>query len=154
MTDLVEVTTIRPDPSQIYSPSGIILYGVPVSPLPVQYIQIVVSAAPLVPNLTVQMALIYGYCFQGHCYTMQEPTLVAIPFTYPNQPYPANGCGWDGNNGYVMWTVDKLDSGIQLQLQGDTFEELILRRNVNRTKQPVSYSQSWAMAHRGGTLTE
>jgi hypothetical protein len=149
MTDLVEVTQGRPVPAEYsYSPSRITLYGVPIFALEMgQQGTIVCTPDPPHPERT--LALVYGFCFQGHCYSLPEPVIVLVAGAGRH----ADGCGWE-NQGYRAWDVDKLDQTIQLQVQGDTFEQLILNRNLNTTKQPVAYSIAHRMAHRGGKLTE
>jgi hypothetical protein len=146
MTNLVEVTRDRPVPSsQTYNPSSITLYGVPVLWLNLQNDPIFCNPA----NPGRRLALIYGFCYQGHCYSLPEPVVVLVN----GQGVRARGCGW--NNAYYWeWEADKLDRTIQLQVQSDSFEELILNRNINTTKQPVAYSIAYQMSHRGGKLTE
>jgi len=146
MSNLVEVTQNRPIPdTNAYSPSNIRLYGVPVLWLDLNLESIFCS--PATPGNS--LALIYGFCYQGHCYSLPEPVIVLVNGTGER----ARGCGWDPRL-YVSWDVVKHDQTIQLQVQGDTFEELILKRNINASKQPVAYSIALQMSHRGGKLTE
>jgi hypothetical protein len=146
MTNLYEVTEERPIPSKgTYNPSRIMLYGVRLVRLQLRTDSVV--CLPL--NYSRRLALIYGFCYQGHCYSLPEPVIVLV-----NGPgVDAQGCGWDPNH-YRCWEVDKLSHTIQLQAQSDTFEELILNRNLNANKQPVAYSIAHQMSHRGGKLTE
>jgi hypothetical protein len=148
MTDLLEVTANRPDPQRMgYYPSRITLYGVPFLHLGMN--DITVFFVPQPPDPRRSLVLAYGYCYQGHCYTLPEPMVVLVE----DFGVPANGsCGW--GRPYLRWEVDKLDRTIQFQSFGDTFEELILKRNINASKQPVAYSIAWQMAHRGGKLVE
>lgn len=149
MTDLVEVTQERPVPADLsYSPSRITLYGVPIFALELG-VQGTIVCTPDPPHPERTLALVYGFCYQGHCYSLPEPVIVLV--SGPGDE--AKGCGWE-DQGYFSWRVDKLDPTIQLQAQGDTFEQLILNRNLNTTKQPVAYSIAHRMAHRGGKLTE
>jgi hypothetical protein len=148
MTDLLEVTQSRPHPQTMgYRPSRITLYGVPFYHLTTDDVTVYFLPSPLTQNRS--LVLVYGYCYQGHCYTLPEPMVVLVeaPGTQAN-----GSCGW--NSPYLSWEVDKLDATIQFQAFGDTFEELILKRNINAAKQPVAYSIAWQMAHRGGKLIE
>jgi len=146
MTNLVEVTQERPVPSPAaYSPSRITLYGVPVLWLDLRDESIFCN--PVSPQR--RLALVYGFCYQGHCYSLPEPVIVLVN----GEGQEAQGCGWDPAQ-YWSWDVDKLDQTIQLQVQSDTFEQLVLNRNINVTKQPVAYSIAFQMSHRGGKLTE
>lgn len=146
MSNLTEVTQERPIPDyDAYSPSTIRLYGVPVLWLDLKPDSI--FCAPVGSDKT--LALIYGFCYQGHCYSLPEPVIVLVS----GKAEEAEGCGWDGKY-YLSWDVSKHDQTIHLQVQSDTFEELILKRNINATKQPVAYSIAFQMSHRGGKLTE
>ena len=100
----------------------------------------------------IYVALIYGYAYQGHCYSLPEPVLL---WSRAGSK-PAVGCGYEsgGNFNYKMWTVEKLDKTVQVQMTNDTFEELLLRRNIAGARPPLSYRSSAMLAHRGGQLTE
>jgi len=146
MTKLVEVTQERPVPDQTsYRPSAIRLYGVPLFFL--HFKDDTIWCHPYDPQK--RLALIYGFCYQGHCYSLPEPVVIMVQ----GDGVPAEGCGWD-NTQYRSWNVDKLDPTILLQVQSDTFEELILNRCTNVAKQPIAYSIAYQMSHRGGKLTE
>lgn len=149
MTDLVEVTRGRAVPASYqYSPSQITLYGSPIAVLEMG-ISGTIVCVPDPPNPEQTLALVYGFCYQGHCYSLPEPVIVLVK----GVGRAADGCGWN-NQSYFAWDVDKLQPTIHLQAQGDTFEELILNRNLNTTKQPIAYSIAHQMAHRGGKLTD
>jgi len=169
MSDPVEVTTGKSLPEQSYSPSRITLYGVPLAVLdfplvqPAQagrrfihvasYVTIILpNAGPiLMPDFTRQVALIYGYAYQGHCYSLSEPVVLLVDI---NTQQPAQGCGYTPALGYQMWTAEKLDTTVQIQFTQDFFEELVLRRNLGTAKQPVSYHSAMLVSHRGGKLME
>ncbi|KLK92424.1 hypothetical protein AA309_14515 [Microvirga vignae] len=149
MTNLVEVTRSRPVPASYqYSPARITLYGVPILALELGD-QGTIICTPDPPHPDQTLALIYGFCYQGHCYSLPEPVIVLVQ----GVGRAADGCGWE-NQDYFAWDVDKSNQTIQLQARGDSFEELILNRNLNTTKQPIAYSIAHQMAHRGGKLSE
>jgi hypothetical protein len=170
MSDPVEVTPQRSLPERQYSASRITLYGVPLTYLefPVvrpalaaarqqihvaSYLQIVVPPIGpiLVPDFQKQVALIYGYAYQGHCYSFPEPVVLLVNI---DTQQPALGCGYDPALGYQMWSAEKLDTTVQIQVTQDFFEELVLRRNLGTAKQPVSYHSAAMVSHRGGKLME
>ena len=169
MPDPVEVATQRSLPEQSYSPSRITLYGVPLAVLDFPLVQpamagrrfihvacyisiIFQNAGPiLIPDYTRQVALIYGYAYQGHCYSLSEPVVLLVD---SNTQQAAQGCGFDPALGYQMWTAEKLDTTVQIQFTQDFFEELVLRRNLGTPKQPVSYHSAYLVSHRGGKLME
>jgi len=57
-------------------------------------------------------------------------------------------------NFYRMWRVDKLDRTLQMETTADTFEEVVLKRLLTGTKQPISYASRALISHRGGKLSE
>lgn len=170
MSDPVEVTTQRTLPEHRYSPSRITLYGVPLDylefPTPpsslvairwrqihvASYLEIVLPPIGPIqfPDQQKQVALIYGYAYQGHCYSFPEPVVLLVD-TQTQQP--ADGCGYD-NLGYRMWSAEKLDTTVQIQFTQDFFEELVLRKNLGIAKQPISYHSATLVAHRGGKLMD
>ena len=168
MSDPVEVVGQKVHPPQgtfpSYSASRIALYGIPLA-----HVNAIVGGSndnidmqtyPLpAPNTTLQrpyiVALIYGYAYQGHCYSLPEPVALVVPHTNETEG-PAVGCGYDsgGNFNYSMWMIDKLEKTVQIQMTNDTFEELLLRRNVAGARPPLSYRSTMQLAHRGGRLVE
>lgn len=154
MAGPIEVTTDRLAPTDVYSASRIFLYGVPfengaectVGPSGVK-IGLGCSAEPFQPW---QMALIYGYAYQGHVYSLPEPVIMLVNMD-PNSE--AGGEGGFGSD-YTRWEADKLDRSAQLVLTNDTFEELLLKKNVGESRQPVSYHAAMTMSHRGGKLMD
>jgi hypothetical protein len=160
MTDIVEVTTQRAVPASVpspYSASEITLYGV-------DFIALSAFAGLVSDPVTVSVyafgsavpsiyscALVYGYAYQGHCYSLPEPVVVVVEKA---KSKPAAGCGFDPSLGYKMWTVDKLQKTVLLEATNDTFEETVLKKNIVGSRQPVSYHSAYAIAHRGGKLVE
>lgn len=143
----------------VYSPSAIVLYGVPVTG-----VQTVVGINPqgavvafmqVIAGKSYTTALVYGFAYQGHCYNLPEPIIVLVE-NRQGWPQQAVGCDYDlGNNlNYLMWEVDKSEMTAQFQLTNDTFEELILKRNIGGSKQPMAYHSAAQLAHRGGKLVE
>jgi hypothetical protein len=143
-----------------YSPSKIVLYGVTLSRLEACLGGVNAPSTSVVVNVnTVNMsvqppwftALIYAYAYQAHCYYLPEPTLLTLPYLAP--PVAAAGFGFDGT-AFQMWKVEKLDRAMQLEMTSDTFEELLLKRGLQGTKQPLSYASRASISHRGGSLSE
>jgi hypothetical protein len=157
MNGLVEVTAQRPLPKSAYSASEITLYGVPLVGGPINMGDIlrawftvgISNVGPSPKNYG--PALIYGYAYQGHCYSMPEPVIVAVDRT-PGAELPASGCGYGGN--FLMWTVDQKELSIHLQITNDSYENLILKKNLPGPKQPGSYNAMMTIGHRGGRLVD
>jgi hypothetical protein len=165
MSDPVEVVTEKPQPPQgaFYSPSSIVLYGVPVfaDTFVVGYTDEQIDvltfalAGPNPPPFPYVIALIYGYEYQGHCYSLPEPMHFAVP-NVAGVMAPAVGCGYDSAPpfNYMMWRVEKLERTVQLHITNDTFEELVLRRTIAGARPPLSYRAAHVLGHRGGQLVE
>jgi hypothetical protein len=170
MSDPVEVSDQRSLPSQAYSPSQITLFGVPLSYLDfptfgtsAPNIRLQIYVAPLVLQIVIpgvgpivlspfrEVALIYGYGYQGHCYSFAEPAILLVD---PATRQLAQGCGFDPALGYQMWSAEKLDNTVHLQVTQDFFEEVVLRRNMGTSKQPISYHSAMKVSHRGGKLMD
>jgi len=145
-----------PDPA--YSDSRICLYGVPVDPLrPLPgAADIVIQAG----NGVWQIAIIYGYGYQGHCYNLPRPTLYVVNGSTRQD---ASGCHFGDeyflvSGGpavrYSMWMADKLDPATQIEIRNDTFDALLLQGNLPSNKQPSAYHIAVMMGHRSGKLTE
>jgi hypothetical protein len=156
-------TKTIPDPA--YSDSKIYLYGVPVDPfnqLPGANGSTIVIQ-PQAGSGNIELAIVYGYAYQGHCYRLERPSLFLVDL---GTRQDATGCGYGDdyllNTGalissvvrYSMWIVDKLDNTTKLEIQTDTFEQLLLQANLPTSKQPSSYNIAFTMGHRSGKLTE
>jgi hypothetical protein len=161
MNDPVEVVDQKVQPTQNarYSPSSIVLYGRSIGSVSAvvgtdnDKVDMLTWAFRFLPQpIIYNVALIYGFAYQGHCYSLPEP----VAFVVPPANNPAVGCGYEGagNFNYQMWTVEKLDKTVQVQMTNDTFEELLLRRTIAGARPPLSYRAAARLAHRGGQLTE
>ena len=149
MTDLVEVTNERPKAEGEYSPSVIRFYGQHCTTYSGRRIKLDIGVQNPGQH---DLVLVYGYAYQGHCYTLPEPMLLALPRA--GRRGPAEGCGFDGRLGYEMWRVDKLEESVMLHFSADTLDQLVLMRNLPGTRQPLSYAGKVQMLHRGGKLTD
>jgi hypothetical protein len=141
-------------PDKIYSAARITLYGVRLESFE-SYVGPEMKKVNV--NFWIQgadqvLALVFGYAYQGHCYDLPEPTAMLLP---GKTQQPAKGCCYDdGNLGYQMWQVEKHEMTVQFQVTNDSFEEVILRRNLAGTKPPLAYHSAAALSHRGGKLME
>lgn len=153
MAGPVEVTSKKIKPAEIYRASKLRLYGVRLRTAECtvgsegQVVGIGCSVSPK-PGDWIP-ALIYGYAYQGHVYSLPEPVIMIVD---KNTEYDADDSGY--SDGYKMWEADKLDRTARLELANDTFEELILKKNLGDSRQPVSYHAAMTISHRGGKLIE
>ena len=169
MTLPIEVVTGREQPSSLYSPSEITLYGVPLVALEafigkttqVVTVPVEVNLIPVcTPQFQFYAALISAYAYQSHCYNLPEPTVLlvqgdlvqAVGFGFDQMDYSVNPP--INRTPYYMWRFDKLDRTMQLEMTSDTFEEIVLKRGLAGIKQPISYASRALIGHRGGKLTE
>ena len=157
-----------PDPR--YTDSRIYLYGVTdanfmLLPGPkVDKKETLVEVRPWSSN-DFELAVIYGYGYQGHCYELDRPRMFLI--RKECRRAAASGCGYGdeyvnsaGQSGlptvarYSMWIVDKLDETMQIDVRNDTYETLVVEGNLPTNRQPSAYAIRFTMGHRSGKLTE
>jgi hypothetical protein len=169
MTLPVEVVKARATPSGDYSPSAVTLYGIVLASLDAwigkafqstskptkvsiipQPTYIPANVGKKVPHVKYSPALIYAFAYQAHCYHLPEPVIVIVD---RDEEKPAIGFDFD-KTGYSMWDVEKLDRTLQLEPTSDTIEEIILKRALMGTKQPISYAAHAQLSHRGGKLSD
>ena len=155
--------------SAIYSPSRLILYGVRQRAISGSAL----GASAAMQNITINVnasggalhwyiGLIYAYAYQGHCYHLPEPTLLALEgegvpavgFNFEQMRMDPKTNTWTNATPYVMWPVEKLDRTVQLEMTSDTFEEMLLKRTLQGAKQPMAYASRVSVSHRGGKLSE
>ncbi len=164
MKDPVEVTTRKTIPEPAYRPTQLRLYGVQARSIASADLEIGVVLSPA--DTRYELAVIYGYAYEGHCYALPRPCVVAVD---KNTRGPASGCGFEDdyeivfdsgtpppkrNLKYSMWTADKLDRTYEISLSAGFMEEIILQQNVGGPKPPAAYGAKVASAHRGGKLVE
>jgi hypothetical protein len=153
MAGPVETTSEKVVPNGTYSASRIRLYGIPflssrcLVGTADQRIDVGCVPSPIFEDW--KAALIYGYSYQGHVYSLPEPVIMLVDEKTVRQ---ANEAGYAGS--YRMWDADKLDRTAQMLLTNDTFEELLLKKNIGESRQPVAYHAMMAMSHRGGKLMD
>jgi hypothetical protein len=167
----------KPFPDARYAQSKVLLYGIAVKcPLPstsanskisieikVVKEESIITGEELARPVH-EIALIYGFSHQGHCYSLAEPKLFLVK--KPDYPQRATGCGYDGfytythpKKGdeedvyYYMWEADKLEETVQLEIRQGFIEELVLDQNLPEEKRPSSYRIATQLGHRGGKLT-
>lgn len=149
----VEVTTEKVAPTGHYRASRIALYGIPFAladclvGTATRIVGVGFVATPVFGPW--RPALIYGYSYQGHVYSLPEPVIMLVD---AGTAAPADEAGYDQR--YMRWEADKLDKTAQLMLTNDTFEELLLKKNMGETRQPMSYHAAMAISHRGGKLMD
>lgn len=157
MTSPVEVVVARGLPNAEYSPSLLVLYGVQLVSLDTWIGKVLGAPQPLKvgirpqpdPNRPTRAAIIYAFAYQAHCYHLPEPVILIVEGVGED----AMGYGFD-QQGYRMWKVDKLDRTMQLEPTSDTYEEIVLKRALTGTKQPMSYASRIGVSHRGGKLSD
>jgi hypothetical protein len=149
--------------SAVYQPELVRLYGVAITQIsgggfdtrgPLVNISVSPSATPAPPTAAPtawQAALIYGYSFEGQCYSLPKPCVMVVR----GAGAAAVGCGYNLPTpmGYMMWTADKLERTATISVEQGTIEDLVLQQNVGG-KAPSAYGTRVQVAHRGGKLTE
>lgn len=104
-----------------------------------------------------RFATVYGYAYEGFCYRLDKPKILAFESNY--EPESAVGCGFDGPKlNYYMWRVRASDTLVEMTINSDTFQKLILEQNLPGKRSPNTYAanmiQSTGLVHRGGRFGE
>lgn len=163
MKEPVEVASRKTVPEPQYQPTQLRLYGVPAKSIASADFELAFVLLP--PSTKYEMAVIYGYGYEGHCYTLPRPCVVAVD---KNTRRLASGCGYEGDYDvvdetgtvapqklkYYMWTADKLQRTYELSLNAGFMEDIVLQQNVGGPKPPAAYGARVATGHRGGKLVE
>lgn len=182
MKEPIEVAQTRAVPEPFYQPTRLYLYGVKLEKLTGKGFRVNLgveidngddgqaSAAKATGDAKARarpqyvMAIIYGYSYEGHCYSLPRPSIIAVDNN--KKIDPATGCGYEGQFttlddtgapmqvNYSMWLHDKLDETVELVLNRGFMEEIILQQNMGGQKAPAAYSAKVQLAHRGGKLVD
>lgn len=168
-----------PADPQNYAPNEIILYGLRLNfdpanslahilvgenPFPPQSFRLQLgmtrNGALMAPDEVV-IASVIAYAFEGHCYRLDRPKVMAFVYELPD--VPAEGCGFEPpdpvpaplpNSVYRMWRIRTKTQIIELDTRADLAETLILEANLPGKRSPNTYSLDMQLAHRGGRLTK
>jgi hypothetical protein len=181
MKDPVEVASQKSIPEVEYSPTVpptvrpfqptlVRLYGIEIKTIaagrigPAESGECYITVSVSFENKNYKMAAIYGYSYEGHCYSLPKPCFVVVD---GGTEQPADGCGYGGALNlaqdqaganvtieYRMWTADKLDRTLAMSLEQGFVEDVILQQNVSGPKAPAAYGTRVTLAHRGGKLTD
>ena len=98
--------------------------------------------------------LVYGYCFQGHCYRLAIPAEYVIknPEAGPEAPV---GCGYDNQAGYHRWRIEKSTDVMRVERRKGKAEDLILDFNLpGRSPASLTYSAKVQIASKAGKIHE
>jgi hypothetical protein len=100
------------------------------------------------------IAALYGYAFEGHCYRVDRPRIIAFEHAAPGGE-TAIGCGFEKLEGssYLMWRIRPDTKILELTVGVDDAEALILQANLPGRRAPNTYDGHMRLAHRGGRLT-
>jgi hypothetical protein len=114
------------------------------------------EAPKSVPSTEVAISVIYGYAYEGGCYRVDKPRIIA--FHYDGPDIAAIGCGFDetgvlGPQSYRMWAITTKTPLLELTASIDTAEALLLEANLPGKRSPNTYGSKMQLAHRGGRLT-
>nr|WP_156387177.1 MULTISPECIES: hypothetical protein [unclassified Rhizobium] len=96
----------------------------------------------------VSVGIIYGYAYEGHCYKLAKPRIMYLPVL----PQAIKGgecgcdCGYAPELGYLVWSVDKLDRIIALDVRSDDVKSLVLEENMPGNRSPQAYAQVMVLA--------
>jgi hypothetical protein len=98
--------------------------------------------------------LVYGFCFQGHCYRLAIPAEYMIdgPEAGPESPV---GCGYDDQPGYHRWRIEQSTVVTRVERRKGTAEDLLLNFNLpGRSPASMTYSAKVQIASKAGKIHE
>jgi len=98
--------------------------------------------------------LVYGFCFQGHCYRLSIPAEYVIkhPVAGPEDPV---GCGYDDRPGYHRWRIERSTDVMRVERRKGKAEDLILDFNLpGRSPAAMTYSAKVQIASKAGKIHE
>jgi hypothetical protein len=94
------------------------------------------------------IGVIYGYAYEGHCYKLPKPQIMCLS-KRPSKIAKGDcgcDCGFDSAFGYAVWSIDKLDRAISLDVRAGDLKTLVLDENVPGNRSPLAYAQTMALA--------
>ncbi|MBB4292254.1 hypothetical protein GGE16_004330 [Rhizobium leguminosarum] len=96
----------------------------------------------------VSIGVIYGYAYEGHCYKLPKPRIMYLPVKATQIPHDDCGCdcGYSPALGYSVWSLDKLERVIALDVRSDDIKTLILDENLPGNRSPLAYAQTQSLA--------
>ncbi|WP_065375980.1 hypothetical protein [Ensifer adhaerens] len=94
------------------------------------------------------IGVIYGYAYEGHCYKLPKPQIMCLserPTAIAKGDCGCD-CGFDPAFGYAVWSIDKLERAISLDIRADNLKTLVLDENLPGNRSPLAYAQTMALA--------
>ena len=94
------------------------------------------------------IGVIYGYAYEGHCYTLTKPQIMFLP-TDPQKIVGGTcgcDCGYVHELGYAVWEIDKLEHVVALDVRSDDLKTLVLEENMPGNRSPMAYAQTMVHA--------
>ncbi|KQW67218.1 hypothetical protein [Ensifer sp. Root127] len=94
------------------------------------------------------IGVIYGYAYEGHCYKLPKPQIMCLS-KRPSKITKGDcgcDCGFDSAFGYAVWSIDKLDRAISLDVRAGDLKTLVLDENMPGNRSPLAYAQTMALA--------
>ncbi|SDA81549.1 hypothetical protein [Sinorhizobium sp. NFACC03] len=94
------------------------------------------------------IGVIYGYAYEGHCYKLPKPQIMCLserPTAIADGDCGCD-CGFDAKFGYAVWSIDKLERAISLDIRADNLKTLVLDENLPGNRSPLAYAQTMALA--------
>ncbi|WP_429133415.1 hypothetical protein [Ensifer sp. 4252] len=99
-------------------------------------------------NYINSIGVIYGYAYEGHCYKLPKPQIMCLS-ERPSKITKGDcgcDCGFDPAYGYAVWSIDKLERAISLDIRADDLKTLVLDENLPGNRSPLAYAQTMALA--------
>ncbi|ULJ74827.1 hypothetical protein [Rhizobium gallicum] len=94
------------------------------------------------------LGVIYGYAYEGHCYKLPKPQIMLLPEEAQRIVGGTCGCdcGYVAELGYAVWSLDKLQRVVVLDVRSDDIKTLVLDENLPGNRSPLAYAQTMLLA--------
>ncbi len=132
----------------IMKSSGVVGDGVTIAVFDGEYYSFLPVSMNVPTNYIQSIGVIYGYAYEGHCYKLPKPQIMCLS-ERPSKIAKGDcgcDCGFDPAFGYAVWSIDKLERAISLDIRADDLKTLVLDENLPGNRSPLAYAQTMALA--------
>ncbi|WEX89509.1 hypothetical protein PZN02_002612 [Sinorhizobium garamanticum] len=124
--------------------AGVVDDGITVAVFDGDYFHFLPISLNVEDGVIESIGVIYGYAYEGHCYKLPKPQIMCLSDA-PSLVKDGD-CGYDPTFGYAVWSIDKLERAIVLDVRADELKTLVLDENMPGSRSPLAYAQSMNLA--------
>lgn len=145
---------LKPHVTNSYDPDSVYVYGIETTTISVadHLDYVTANVAISVGKNNLKMVAVYGYGYQGQCYTLPKPKILIAKADVLNGAKYAKfdeACGYSAKAGYACYQLRSTDHFSFLDLSSGDVKEKILDENMPGKRSPLAYAQAMSQSHRG-----